>query len=215
MGLELLHQKRLTSVNEIRIGGEAMKWGIVFKIKATLFLMVISIAVLFIGIAVGIAMGSSATEKRLNLEIEDYKLKLQLNDLKLQQAERVLDIMINNKCTDPVIYNAIMQTFDPILIAKVIDAESDYYVDCVSDKGCRGLMQLSPDKLDDWTDPEKNIKVGAAYLKEQLDYFGVLELALAAYNAGPTKVIKCGYQIPDIPETQQYVKNIMAMGVAI
>ena len=58
-------------------------------------------------------------------------------------------------------------------------------------------------------DPLANLEGGARYLREQLDRFdGDLEKALAAYNAGPGRVIRSG-GIPRIRETQLYVSSIM------
>jgi soluble lytic murein transglycosylase-like protein len=58
-------------------------------------------------------------------------------------------------------------------------------------------------------DPLANLEGGARYLREQLDRFdGNLEKALAAYNAGPGRVIRSG-GIPRIRETQLYVAAIM------
>ena len=57
-------------------------------------------------------------------------------------------------------------------------------------------------------DPEENITGGAKYLRSLLDsYNGEIELTLAAYNAGPGKVKD---HIPDIPETKQYVSNVIS-----
>ena len=58
-------------------------------------------------------------------------------------------------------------------------------------------------------DPAANLEGGARYLREQLDRFdGDLERALAAYNAGPGRVIRAD-GVPRIRETQNYVSSIM------
>lgn len=131
-----------------------------------------------------------------------------------QQAisDRVLSIMRMYNCENQEIYEAIMSTFDPVLVAVVIAIESEFRVDAVSRAGCRGLMQLSPDKLEDWKDVRQNISVGAAYLEAQLKRFGDLELAFAAYNAGPEWVHK--YQgIPPFKETIAYIKKAKSFGL--
>ncbi len=50
---------------------------------------------------------------------------------------------------------------------------------------------------------------GARYLREQLDRFGRIDLALAAYNAGPERRALLYGRIPAIPETQHYVRTIL------
>jgi soluble lytic murein transglycosylase-like protein len=70
--------------------------------------------------------------------------------------------------------------------------------------GTARMMGVDPD------DPHANLEGGARYLRMQLDTFGGdLEKALAAYNAGPGRVIRAG-GIPAIAETRNYVAAIMA-----
>ena len=81
------------------------------------------------------------------------------------------------------------------------------------DRGARGLAQLMPGTARDLgvdpNDPFANLEGGARYLREQLDRFdGDLEKALAAYNAGPGRVIRAN-GVPRIRETQLYVAAIM------
>ena len=101
----------------------------------------------------------------------------------------------------------------PALIEAVVWQESRWRVNAVSPKGAQGLAQLMPgtarDLGVDASDPFENLEGGARYLREQLDRFdGNLELALAAYNAGPHRVERAG-GIPNIRETQAYVAAIM------
>jgi soluble lytic murein transglycosylase-like protein len=64
--------------------------------------------------------------------------------------------------------------------------------------------------MNDPTDPMNNINAEAQYMKELLDkYKGNWELALAAFNAGPTAVRKARGKIPKIKETQEYVKKVL------
>jgi soluble lytic murein transglycosylase-like protein len=56
--------------------------------------------------------------------------------------------------------------------------------------------------------PEANVLAGARYLRQMLDRFGSVDLALAAYNAGPTAVARAG-AAPTL-ETLSYVKNVEA-----
>lgn len=58
-------------------------------------------------------------------------------------------------------------------------------------------------------DPIANMFAGAHYLRQQIDRFGRIDLALAAYNAGPERrSLRLG-RIPEIPETQHYVRTIL------
>lgn len=91
--------------------------------------------------------------------------------------------------------------------------ESKFNPEARSRRGAYGLTQLMPgtaaDLRADRYDPAQNLDAGARYLRQQIDRFGSLPLALAAYNAGPNRVAQAGNQIPRITETQDYVKNIM------
>lgn len=102
---------------------------------------------------------------------------------------------------------------DPALVLEVMGAESAGNPGAVSSAGARGLMQLMPRTaaglgVTDIHDPEQNIRAGVRYLKEQIQTFGSVPLGLAAYNAGPSRVASAR-GIPNIPETQAYVKTIM------
>lgn len=100
------------------------------------------------------------------------------------------------------------------LLKAVIKAESDFNPMAVSPKGAVGLMQIMPQNfqllnVSDPYDPWENIMGGAEYLRYLLDIFdGELSLALAAYNAGPTRVQRCK-GIPPIRETKEYVQRVM------
>ncbi|MBR3880810.1 MAG: lytic transglycosylase domain-containing protein [Mailhella sp.] len=100
------------------------------------------------------------------------------------------------------------------LITSVIRTESAFQAHALSPKGAQGAMQIMPRTqeelgLVDPFDPEANVMAGCAYLKRQLDRFGSLELALAAYNAGPANVMK--YQgVPPFEETRDYIKRVTA-----
>ncbi len=102
----------------------------------------------------------------------------------------------------------------PALLEAVVWQESRWNASAISPAGARGLAQLMPGTARslgvDADDPHANLEGGARYLRMQLDAFGGdLEKALAAYNAGPGRVLRAG-GIPPIAETRAYVASIMA-----
>lgn len=123
--------------------------------------------------------------------------------------------------TSPDSYDRLIKTaarryqVDPHLVKAVIRAESNF--DCLarSNKGALGLMQLMPDtamdmEVADPFDPQDNINGGTRYLSKMLTLFdGNMRLALAAYNAGPGKVIGIK-QVPRIKETIDYVQRVQS-----
>jgi len=100
---------------------------------------------------------------------------------------------------------------DPELMLRVIQQESSGNPNAQSEKGAFGYMQLMPGTANDLgvdrTDPADNMRGGARYLRQQLDEFHTVPLALAAYNAGPGNVSKYG-GIPPFKETINYVSRI-------
>lgn len=104
---------------------------------------------------------------------------------------------------------------DPLLIKAVIHQESNFDPNAKSNKGALGLMQLMPGtardmNVSDVFDPRDNIFGGTRYLKRLYSKCnGDLSLTLASYNAGPERVLP-NYSIPAIPETQAYVRSVIA-----
>jgi len=106
-----------------------------------------------------------------------------------------------------------IQGLDLGLLEAVAWQESRGRMDAISPKGARGVMQLMPGTAAalgvSADDLAGNIRGGALYLRRQLDRFGSVPLALAAYNAGPGAVSRYG-GIPPYRETQNYVATILS-----
>lgn len=104
-------------------------------------------------------------------------------------------------------------TFSRIFV-ELIRAESGFNPRALSPKGAQGLGQLMPDTArllgvrDAW-DPEQNLDGAVRYFSEQLERFGDVSLALAAYNAGPHRIVQYG-GVPPFRETRDYVARITA-----
>lgn len=97
------------------------------------------------------------------------------------------------------------------LFDAMIMRESAYNPLAVSPKRAFGFAQLMPATAAQLGvnayDPAENMRGGARYLRQQLDRFGQIHLALAAYNAGPGRIR--GGLVPRIAETQAYVSDIL------
>ena len=102
---------------------------------------------------------------------------------------------------------------DADLIHCVIAIESNFDPKAVSPKNARGLMQLMPQTaaqfgVKDAFNPEQNVDAGTRYLRQLIDRYNNLTLALAAYNAGPERVDQHGRRVPPYLETMKYVQRI-------
>lgn len=116
---------------------------------------------------------------------------------------------------DPIIdEHATHHGVDADLVRAVIQVESAFNPHAVSPKGAMGLMQLMPATAAEFGvgnpfDPAENIGGGVRYLKRLLArYDDKVELALAAYNAGPGAVDRYGQKVPPYRETRDYVQRI-------
>jgi soluble lytic murein transglycosylase-like protein len=101
---------------------------------------------------------------------------------------------------------------DPILVLAVIGVESGWEPAAVSGRGARGLMQLRRLALEteerraglppgDAHDPVHNVRMGIRYLARMVEDFGDVDLALVAYNAGPTRALSLLVSVEEVPES--------------
>ena len=123
-------------------------------------------------------------------------------------------ISSESEAYDPIIASASQRfTIDPDLVRAVIKAESNFNHRAVSLKGALGLMQLMPETAKELSvtnpfDPEENIHAGTRYLSELLHLLKQnLSLGLAAYNAGPARVLGRN-EVPPIEETRNYIQRV-------
>lgn len=127
---------------------------------------------------------------------------------------------VNERIEDAVNISSQKYGVDANLIKAIIKVESNFNPNTVSSAGAKGLMQLMPENCRDLgvKNPfniEENIDGGTRHIKEYLDrYNGNVEMALMAYNGGPTRMMKRGvtsiediYKMPK--ETQNYVPKVM------
>ena len=108
---------------------------------------------------------------------------------------------------------------DPLLLHAIAHIESRHNVKAESPAGARGVMQVMPATGrrfgvadgKDLFDANTNVRASASYLRTLHKRFdGDLKLVLAAYNAGEGAVEKHGRAIPPYPETQAYVRDVLA-----
>lgn len=129
-------------------------------------------------------------------------------DAALSSKEDVLDLIIKVSNEEGI---------NPVFVMAMVKVESNFNHKALSPMGAVGLMQVLPktawwfdSSLDVWN-PEDNLRLGIRYYKYlRAKFKGYTQLALAAYNAGPHNVIKAGWKIPNIEETQLYVPKVMA-----
>ena len=108
------------------------------------------------------------------------------------------------------------EDLEPALVMALVQVESRFKPDVVSHRGAKGLMQINSHTarhlgLEDPTDPEANLEAGIRYLSslgKMFDYD--IRLMLAAYNAGPARVLAAGSVVPPIKETQEFVEKVLA-----
>ncbi len=149
----------------------------------------------------------------------DYRLKRIIGTPRPAASYDAKNAAQNRRRYGPMITAAARSlNLQPELLHAVVRAESAYDPRAISRAGAVGLMQLMPGTARRYGvssqgryDPEQNLKAGAHYLRDLLRAFQFdLRLALAAYNAGENAVKKYGNRIPPYPETQRYVRKVLA-----
>lgn len=159
----------------------------------------------------------SSEEKKIDNKLEDITdIKNNTNQVEViskdEETKRRIELAVEKA--------SIKHGVDKNLIKAIIKVESNFNPNVVSSAGAKGLMQLMPENCRDLgvKDPfniEENIDAGTRHIKEYLDmYDGNVEMALMAYNGGPTRMRKRGvvspsdiYKMPK--ETQNYVPKVM------
>ena len=125
------------------------------------------------------------------------------------QCQAAADV---NSVKATIVKHAIEMGVDPAIALSIARAESGFRHEARSSHGAVGVFQLMPStarrmgynpySLND------NIKAGITYYKKMYNMFGSVELALAAYNAGPGNVKKYN-AVPPYSETRRFVSKIM------
>jgi soluble lytic murein transglycosylase-like protein len=107
--------------------------------------------------------------------------------------------------------------FQLSMLVAVAQVESQFKPNARSQADARGLLQVTPTTAAELklnvNDPSSNVLAGARYLRLMLNRFERTDLALAAYNAGPTLVERLG-RAPT-QETQTYVANVQQRWAAL
>lgn len=172
----------------------------------------------------------NATSKGSNIDLSSLGLgSVDLSDIGYGGGTKLNSIITSaskspistgNTSIDEAISKACKKyNMDPDFIRAVIKQESSFNPNAVSGAGAMGLMQLMPSTaaglgVTNAFDVNQNVDAGTKYLKEKLDMYGDLRLALAAYNAGSGTIQSRGvhsandlYKMPE--ETRNYVTKIM------
>jgi soluble lytic murein transglycosylase len=127
---------------------------------------------------------------------------LAIIDSVLAQRAPDLGLTLRQQLGQAIAEEAPKAGYDPLLVLAIIDVESDFDVDAISNKRAKGLMQIQPTTLqflaskeglrltreEIASDPSLEVRLGIRYLRALQDRFGDLDVALMAYNAGPRKI---------------------------
>jgi soluble lytic murein transglycosylase-like protein len=164
-----------------------------------------------------LAATSARADVRVGLGVDGRKVIF--NESSAQHSRRLAGRLVpvpDAQLLPLIDRHAGLQQLDPRLVRAVVQIESGYNAQALSRAGAMGLMQLMPETARDLSvrnpyDPDENLRGGTTYLRQLLDRFkGSVELALAAYNAGPEPVERHG-GIPPYAETRDYVRQILSL----
>lgn len=169
-------------------------------------------------VALGALLALPALAGEVKIEVRADGTKVLVNEPGEARARRLAARLVqppDGEMLRLIENHAYDRDLDPRLVQAVVQVESGYNPRALSNKGAIGLMQLMPGTaaqlaVDDPWDIEQNLRGGTSYLRQMLDRFGDLELALAAYNAGPEAVARHS-GIPPYDETRAYVRKIFRL----
>ncbi|MEE8522476.1 MAG: lytic transglycosylase domain-containing protein [Thermoanaerobaculia bacterium] len=167
--------------------------------------------------AFGAPHSGSTARGEVQVKVRSDGTKLFFNESTAQRARRQSSSLQD---PDPELVHWIelyarRENLNPRLVQAVVQVESGYNPRALSRQGAMGLMQLMPDTarqmgVADPYDPVQNLRGGTRYLRQQLERFSNLSLALAAYNAGPTTVARYD-GLPPYRETRDYVRKVLGL----
>ena len=129
--------------------------------------------------------------------------ELELLRLKLGRAESILEYsaryQITSDLADLIYGTALREGIDPDLAFRMVNVESDFTRGATSAAGALGLVQvqLATAKFYDANitteelyDPATNLAIGFRYIRDLIEVYGDVKLALLAYNRGPSRIKK-------------------------
>lgn len=210
-------------INLLKQGGGLLVLVLGLLIPATLFTSVSSSALpapdstLHSRVAMASDIQNGITEKSKELP----EMKMMKIQIILERLKTGLPLKSKLRLAQLIYQESLQYHYDPELVLALIITESSFYNWSQSKVGALGLMQILPTTGRDvakaknmpWRgkrtlfDPHMNIKLGIHYLAELHDRFGNLEVALTAYNSGPSRVAEMQRRGDQLPRT--YAARIM------
>lgn len=171
-----------------------------------------------LGLALLLVASPPAFGGTTSIQVRADGMKVIVNEPSEARSRRLSDRLLavpDPELAEAIDRHAIARDLEPRLVQALVQVESGYNRKARSNKGAIGLMQLMPGTAadlavaDPW-DADQNLQGGTSYLRQMIDRFGGLDLALAAYNAGPEAVMKYG-GIPPYAETRDYVRRVLGL----